>query len=250
MEKFLDGVKSDGLKDEAAFTGVPENGQAKVEDDVDPETVPESIKDRRHRRLEAKLQAERESNIRLNERLTALSESERYQRDTTTLGDTEKELLRMYGDTPEGRQAVDIHKALLDRVAEEAEERAVSRMEARQNEAASQQREYESLIDESLENLEDEHNIDLTSDAPSARKARREFLELVEKLSPKDSSGTITDYADFDSTFEMYLSQREKQDNSKQKELASRSMVKSGSSTAQPRQQSRGWDGWKIDAGL
>lgn len=252
LDKFFDGLKNDGVKDESIFSPVPEEGQVEKpkEDDVDPETVPESIKDRRHRRLEQKLQAERESNIRLNERIKTLSELENRTPSSTTLDDYDKDFLRMYGDTPEGRAAAEINKNALLRLKEEAKKEVLDSIERRQADQEAQEKEYESFIDTNLESLEDAYGIDMTSNAPSARKTRREFLELVEKLSPKDSDGSITDYADFGAVFEQYQPQIEKPDNSKQKELASRSMVRSGNASATPKAPTPGWDGWRQDAGL
>lgn len=245
MEKFFEGMKNDGVKDEQIFAPSEEKKEAISEQ----EEVPESIKNRRHRRLESQLQQEREARIRAEERVNAISESERFSRETT-LDETEKELLRMYGDNEQGRQATEIHKRLLERAVDQAEQRALDKIEARQAESLSQQREFESFIDNNLEHLEDEHNIDLTSDAPAARKARREFLELVQNLSPKDEDGTITGYADFNSTFQIYQSQRDRTDNTQNKQLSDRSMTRSGNGTITERTQTRGWDGWRQDAGL
>lgn len=195
----------------------------------EPEAQIERKKNRHERRLEAKLQAEREANIEMAARLRALHEAK--EEDKTPVS---PDIARIYGtDTPEAREATRILQAALEQVRTEAEENAFRRLSETQQKEIAEQREAESFIDNELEALEDEYNLDLTSDKPEARKARSEFLSLVEKLSPKDEAGNVTDYADFDEVFEIYQGSREKQPT-RAKELASRSMTKSGASPTQP----------------
>lgn len=191
------------------------------------EEIPDSIKNRRHRRLEAQVQEEREKRIALEARLQAQSEFEKFKSDTTIDEDT-KDLLTLYGNDDKGKQAAEITKALLQRVAQRTKTETLDELEERQINQASERRQYESYIDEQLEAIEDNFNVDVTSNAPNARKARREFLELVETLSPKDKDGTIIDYADFTGTWKMYQSKNSSnEDNERRSDIASKSMAKS-----------------------
>jgi hypothetical protein len=216
-------------------------------DEVDPEEVPESIKDRRHRRLEQKLQAERESNIALNERVKVLSEMEKF---TSEVGDSViPDIAKMFDSSEVGKEnALRLSKIILD-TQQKAKEEAIREIEERQKLATQEQKEYENLIDNELESLEDIHNIDLTSNAPKARKVRQEFLELVEQLSPKDESGNITGYADFESAFELYQKSHTEKDttNTRREEIAARSMQRSNSSTETIQKRTPGFSGWKED---
>ncbi len=196
--------------------------------DVDEEEeLPAELKNRHIHRVERKLREEREANIALAARLSERSELERFKEES---GDN-PDITKIYGtDTPEAREATRLLQGALDKVGQQAEERAVKRFQDIQETQVKAQREAESFIDGALEALEEDHNIDLTSDAPQARKARREFLELVQKASPKDDNGDIKEYADFDAVFDLYASSREKA-TTRNKDLASRSMVKSGNTT-------------------
>jgi hypothetical protein len=72
---------------------------------------------------------------------------------------------------------------------------------------------------------------------------------MVQNLSPKDQDGSISDYADFGSTFEMYQATRKEQkvDNSRQKEVASLSMQRSAKSGSDETKITPGFRGWEKD---
>lgn len=223
----------------------PEEGEEKDEE--------QPHKNRAYRRLEERYQKERESNIALAARLQA--ESEAKQRETPRgPSDAPAEWVALYGDTPEAQKAWKMQETLLARVAENAKDAALTEFEARNTRAQEEQKGFEEFIDLELESLEDNFNVDLTSNAPSARKARREFLEMVQNLSPKDENGTITGYADFGATFEQYqkLKAQETPDetSARRKEIASRSMKKAGTGENTVPQITPGFRGWEKDYNL
>lgn len=248
VDEFFDGLPSEDKKEVDIFEEEV-NAEPKVE--ADPEEVPDSIKNRQHRRLEQRLQTERESNIALTERLKALTEVDRFRQDIKT-EDVPLDWLSIYGgSTPEGQEnakrAYRLQKEMLVSVKEEAKREALEEIETRQLETAKQQKEFESLIDNELESIEDQYGVDVTSNAPSAKKARREFLEMVQKFSPKDEDGTIKDYADFGATWEMYQATQKKVDNSKNKDLADRTMKQGGNGEIVQKTRTPGFMGWKKD---
>lgn len=252
VEEFFEGLPSEDKKEVDIFEEENKKVESKVE--IDPEEVPESIKDRRHRRLEQRLQAERESNIALNARINALSETDRFRQDLKA-EDVPLDWLSVYGgNTPEGQEqakrAYKLQQEMLSNVKEEAKREALEAIETHQQESVKQQKEFESFIDSELESIEEQFNVDITSNAPSARKARREFLELVQKFSPKDEDGTIKDYADFGATWEMYQTTQKKTDNSKQKDLANRTMKQSSGEEVKEKQPTPGFRGWIKDYNL
>lgn len=222
----------------------PEEIPAK--DDSEVETT-EARKNRRHRRLEDQLQKERESNISLNERIKFMSEFGNQKPASTEMP---AEWIALYGDTPEAEKAWKVQEKLFDNYKNQAKEEALKEFESKQETTIREQKEAEALIDSELENLEDTYNVDLTSDSPAARKARREVLELVQKLSPKDSNGNITGYADFEATFEQYQAGKVKPDASRNKEIASRSMQRSSPGGNTASQSTPGFGGWRRDYGL
>jgi hypothetical protein len=248
VDEFFSKLPDEDKKEADIFDEKPKETitPAKV-DDVDPEKVPESIKDRRHRRLEQRLQAERESNIALTTRLQTLSEMDKFAKEH---GDeVHPDIAKMFDSSDTGKENALRLSHALKSMKEEAKNEALKEVEERQTNLVKEQQEYENLIDNELESLEDAHNIDLTSDAPKARKTRREFLELVQQISPKDENGDIVSYADFGSTFDLYVKTQteEKTDNSRKQEIASRSMQRSGQTQGIPQKRSSGFDGWKQD---
>ena len=144
-----------------------------------------------------------------------------------------------------------MQEKLLQSYKESAKREAVEEIRSEQLRMTQEQQKFEDFIDDQLENLEEKFNVDLTSKTPAARKAHKEFLELVYKLSPKDENGEVTDYADFESTFEIYKSNREKDKSpeviDRQKELSSRSLQRAGSSSAPVKPRTPGFFGWKVD---
>lgn len=243
VEKFFNSLPSEDKKEAEIFQ--QPNANTPVTEKKEEEDT-EGRKNRRHRRLEEALQRERDSNIALNERIKVLAEQENYKRESRE-GDVDPRLVRVFGDNDVGKEIARNFSEILSETAEQARSRAIEEIEGRRISEQQEQKEYESLIDSRLESLEDTHNIDLTSDAPKARKARREFLEMVEKLSPKDEEGTITGYADFDATFDQYLKSQDKPDASRQKELASISMQRSGSGSSNTSKITPGFRGWQKD---
>lgn len=227
-----------------------ESQQPNVVEDTEEESA-YARKNRRQRRLEEQLQREKESNIALNERIKTLAEQQKFL-EQTSVGEPDERFLRIYGDSPETRQAWKLQQELLADYAQKAKEEALMEFEQRAIQAEQEQKSYENLIDDQLEAIEDEYNVDVTSDSPAARKARREFLEMVQQFSPKDENGNITDYADFNAIWNVYQAQREKpKSTDRQKEISARSMKTGGTSASEPESQvTPGFRGWMKDYGL
>ncbi len=193
-----------------------------------PEETQEKLKNRQARRLAAKLQAEREANIALSTRLQTLSEAKNT-RESTEEADFLKVLDPLFGDdTPEKREATAIMKKAIHGAYKTAEENAFNRAkEYYENERGNESQaitQEENNLEEVMDELEEEYNVDFSN--PDTRKG---YLTLLERLSPKDKEGNIIEYADPYSTYELFESRREKS-AAKNKELASRHMIHSGSS--------------------
>lgn len=245
VQKLFDDLPTEDKREADIFGAEPvvQPATEKVEDVVAPEKDDEPRKNRRHRRLENQLAEEREARIRAEERVKALAEYGSKAPDTTV----DDRLLRMYG--PENAEAAKLHMELLNDFGKKAEERAIQRMQESQAEATRKQVEFEKFIDDELESIEDQFDVDVTSDSPAARKARKEFLSLVQKLSPKDTNGEIANYADFHEVWDIYQSRQEApvQDASRAKEIAARTMQKPGSAAPLPPKTTPGFRGWQRD---
>ncbi len=248
VDEFFKNLPTEDKREQDVFDEKnKEEPKVTPEKDVDPEDAPESIKNRQHRRLEQKLQRERESNIALAERVKMLSEQERFAKEV----EIDPRIAKMFDSSDLGKEnALRLNEVIHDMSAK-AKEEALQEIQVQKETERAEQKSYEDFIDNELESLEDQFNVDLTSDSPKARKARREFLEMVQKLSPKDDEGTITGYADFGAVFEEYQTKSvEKVDNSRQKEIASRSMTRSGDSGAPAPKVTSGFHGWERDYNL
>lgn len=232
VDKFFEELPSEDKTEADIFDEKPKL-EAKAEVKIDAE-APEKEeegdgrKNRRHRRLEEKLQAEREANIALNERIKALSEVAQFQKDYRRDEEIDPDLIKVFGDNDTGKEIARIMEKREEMILSRAEERALERLKAAQEEEEKEVAKYESAIESQIEAIEDKYDVDLTSGTKSANQTRTEFLNLLSALSPKDEEGNITNYADFDSTFEVYQSTKQKPDASRNKELASRSNQKSG----------------------
>ncbi len=195
------------------------------------EEVEEQPRENREmRRLRAKYQAEREAGIQLAARLEALSEAQKFAQETRN-SDVDDRLKLLYGDDENGRKAAQLTASLLEDTAKRARQEALQELQSARDAENNEVAVNEKFIDEQLESLEDEYNMDLTSNTPIARKTRSGLLDMVERLSAKDREGNIVEYADFNEVFDVYRQTMERSDNSRQKNLASRGMVRGGTTT-------------------
>lgn len=227
------------------FGTKPKEVVADIVGTADDEEVDDSIKNRRHRRLEQKIDALRDENIQLGERVKMLSEVEKFTKENP---DVDPDIARMFDNTDIGKENALRLSRKLEQIQEKAEERALARIDQLKDKEKEEFNEASGFIDSELERLEEAYGVKLTP----GTKQTTEFLQLVEDLSPKDEEGNLKDYADFETTFELYqsLSKKEKPDNSRAREVASRSMQRSQSSAPVAKPRSPGWDGWKKDMGI
>lgn len=230
MEEFLDDIPVAGNKDKQDILNAPliEEGVGQTVPVKDEATIT-SRDNREARRAKAALQAEREANIALNARLEAMSEAQRFARETST-DNVDENLIRLYGNDEKGQLAAKITQDLLNKTKQEAREEALESFREEQEQSDQEVATYRNELDEMLEDIEDEFNVDLTSDTPSALKARQGFYAALQKLSPKNREGIVTDYADPMATWE-YVQSQQKPADTRAKDLGARSMVRSGSSS-------------------
>ncbi len=241
-EKFLEGIKGDEQIDLEPKVEVA----AKAE--VDPEDAPESIKNRQHRRLEQRLQKEREANMVLNERLKAKEETiQNVVKDIPI----DSRFKRLFGEDEKG---LEIAKHFTDILGEvkanaitEAEERAYARIARERAEEAEEVSKYESKIEAGLESIEDEFGVDLTSD--KAEKDRKAFLDFTAKIAPKDDDGNPIELPDLVSAYEIFKSTQKPKENTRRTEIAARSMQQSGQTNLREEQVSDE-EKWLVQNGI
>jgi len=224
-QQFLDEFKKPEGEDPFAFLEepiTPPQEETPAEETPEVPADPEP-RNRRERRLIEKLQAEKEAGIALAARLEALSETQKVRSE-------ESEFLtiaeRIYGtQTPELREATELLKTALLGVKEEAKREVLEQVRSERVKEQEAVANAEKRLDEMVEQIEDEINAELT---PAHR---TEFFKLLEKMSPKDSSGNIVQYADHFAVWEIYQDKMKKPANPA-KDISARAMVQGGSAAA------------------
>ena len=226
INKFFEGLPSEDKQATDIFNDkaetpavVPEKG----------EDEPKS-KDRRYRRLEQKLQEERESNIALAERIRVLAELKEEQMSNRDNDDFDPELIELFGDNEAGKRVAQIFEKKLATVSERAKEEALRELSEARNYEEDLVNEYSNQIDEEFANIEDRYDVDLSGNDANSRKLRELYVNELQRRSHKDQDGNIDSYPDFEATFEDVL-EKVKPDNSRNKEIADKSMVRSGQGT-------------------
>lgn len=210
---------------------VPEEGKKEEAPKVeDKEGEEGGHKNRRERRMEKALADERQAGRELASKLETMSEALK----TLTKSDSEylKAIDSIYGtDTPEKAAATEILKRALLGVKDEATREALDTFRSEQQKEREAIKKEEAELDSMIEDLEDSYSVDLSSATSS--ETRKGFFKLLGKLSPKDQEGNIIQYADHHAVWEQFQAGKTKTVNpetNRAKDLASRSMVNSGSS--------------------
>lgn len=194
---------------------------------VEEDKAKEERGNRRERRLQEKLAAEREAGIALAARLQALTEAQKLQRDVAS-EDYLKVAEQIYGNqTPEQAAATELLKKALTGAEERAYARAMEAVREEQRKQREEQQKEESVLNDMVEDLEDTYNVDLTGN----EQLRKNFFQLLNKYSPKNKDGSIAAYADHHTVWEALQERSKRSETStKSKELAARSMTRPGSS--------------------
>lgn len=181
-------------------------------------------RNRRERRLSDQLAAERESSSFLAGKLAARTEAQGALSETA---DYIKGIERIYGtDTPEAQLATDLLKKAITGARDDAENRAYERIKAEREKESEAQKEAEGELDTMLEDIEEEYDVTLTEPQEKA------FFQLLEKMSPKDKEGNVTEYADPHAVWEVFAEKLKTRSGSdtRAKDMSSRSMTQSGAS--------------------
>lgn len=190
----------------------------------EPAADEEEARTRRERRLKAKLQAERESAIALAARLDALTQAQKAAQTSET-----EDYLRLaeqiYGNTtPETAAATDLLKKALSGAEERAYARALQAFEERQQAEDQEIAQAEKSLDQMIDDIEETYNVSIDESTQHA------FYQLLERLSPK-RNGEIVEYADPFAVWEELQSRRQQTTSTRAKDLAARSMARTGAQT-------------------
>jgi len=144
----------------------------------------------------------------------------------------------MGNDTPEKVHALKMLRQGLKSLEEKATA-GVRQMEADRRAEAEAEKE----LADGLELIEENFDVDITSNDPKARKLKGEFMEFVERIAPKDKFGNVKDYPDFETSFELFKERIAKpRSNDKAKELAARGLSRQGDASQIPVPRGNSWN--------
>ena len=144
-------------------------------------------------------------------------------------------------DTPEKVAAIKDFKRYLGSLEEKGADRAMNQLQQREEEARQEEAQASEEIEEGFENIEDTFGVDISSNNPTARKTRNDFIDFIKRVSPKDDEGNVVALPDMMETFDLFQSTRQRPSNTRAKELASRSMARSSSMSETPQDKDVSW---------
>ena len=190
----------------------------------EPEADEEQIKKNRYtRRREAEAQRLRDENLQLNERVKVLSELGKFKEEVGD--DPLKKVDAIFGtDTPEKLAATNLLKEAISGMSAKAKAEALQEIDSRGEQESEAQKEADDEVDGFLEAAEDE-GLDIDDD-----NTRKGLITLMERMSSKYEDGNVKEFADPEAVIETYKELQKRSGSGKAKELASRSMTRSGES--------------------
>jgi hypothetical protein len=228
MSELTDFLKEAG-KEESIF-----DKPLTVEAPESKEEAPdeEQIKKNRYtRRREAEAQRLRDENLQLNERVKVLSELGKFKEEVGD--DPLKKVEAIYGtDTAEKLAATNLLKEALADVKRQAKEETMSALGAKEVEETEDQKEADDEVDGFLEAADDE-GLDIEDE-----NTRKGLLTLMERMSSKYNDGNVKEFADPEAVIETYKELQKRSGSGRAKDLASRSMTRSGESQPSTLEQS------------
>ncbi len=146
-------------------------------------------------------------------------------------------------DTPEKQHALKLLDKTLKQVDQRAAEKALEGISKREQAQLEEDRRAQTELDESFDEIEDSFSVDLSSNAPSAKKMRSDFVDYIRKIAPKNEEGEVTAFPDLNAAFEEFQakSKRVPQNATRAKQLSSRSMSNSTDATVAPKATGTSW---------
>lgn len=190
--------------------------------ELDEDGYPKNRFGRRKRAGDERL---RDEVLQLTERVKVLSEVGKFKEE---VGDDDlKKVEAIFGtDTAEKLAATNILKEALSGMSEKAKKAALEEIDSREQEETGAQKEADDEVDDMLDRVEDDYKLDMSDE-----NTRRGFITLMEKMSPKyKDTDDIKEFADPDAVAEAYLALQKRSGSSRARELADRSMTRSGES--------------------
>lgn len=144
-------------------------------------------------------------------------------------------------DTAEKKMALEkLAKGLSERD-ERTYKRAVTEIQSIQQRQTEDDKKAEAELVQGLESIEEEFEVDITSNTPQAKKTRGEFVDFIARIAPKNGDGDITSYPDMAQAFVLFRDISKKASPNRAKELASRGIERSGEASSAPASTEKSW---------
>lgn len=172
--------------------------------------------------LTQQLREEREARIRMEEQLKSLAS----QKDIPV----DPDIKRLLTEAKDPKEATEIFDGLLKKIEQKAIASAEERFRQLSAEDEGAVDAQASEINEALEDIEDAYGVEL----PRGSELRSDFLDFVERISPKNSD----DLPDMNEAWEIFseMNKPRGQNVEQKKQISARSMVKSTNSNSRPPQ--------------
>lgn len=156
-------------------------------------------------------------------------------------------LTRIIGnDTPEKLQGVKDLRKVLGGLEEKGAQRALQQLEERADKERERDVKAQQELNDAFEEVEENYNVDLSSNTAQAKKMRSEFVDYVRKIAPKDrETGEVIGYPDMLTAFEEFQERQKRAvpTAARAKALASRGMVRSNDASNTPQPRDTSWKG-------
>lgn len=137
-------------------------------------------------------------------------------------------------DTPQKVAAIKKFRTQLGQLEERGAEKALSELRQRAEDERAEEAKAVEEISNAFDAIEEEFDVDLTSNTTLAKKERSDFVDFIKRISPKDENGDVLQYPDFTETWKLFQSTKKPVDNKKAKDLASRSIGRSSDAGSTP----------------
>lgn len=142
--------------------------------------------------------------------------------------------VRLVGnDTPEKLAVLKDLSSYFSTLKGEAKQDFLREIEEQKQQATQAEAQAQEELETSFEEIEENYDVDLSSNSASAKQMRAQFIEYVRKVAPKDENGEVKAFPDMLASFEEFQERNKRipVPQTRAKELASRGMARSGDTT-------------------
>lgn len=147
-------------------------------------------------------------------------------------------LTRMIGnDSAEKVALIKEFRGVFDEIAKKGAEEGYKMTKTEFLEQQRAEKEAEQQLQNAFNEIEETYNVDLSSDAPTARKQKNDFINFIQKIAPKNEFGEITEYPDLVQSFSIFneMHSGASKTNQRAKDIASRSVSRASTTSQTPK---------------